>query len=373
MSFGIYIHWPYCARICPYCDFNVYKARGDDAALVGAIRTDLAQWRQKTGPKPVSSIHFGGGTPSLMNPADIAAVIDDIARLWPMADDLEIGLEANPADNGRLADLRIAGIERLSLGVQALDDADLKALGRDHTAAEAEAAIAEALRLFPRTSVDMITARAGLDEARWRAELNRVLAYPLDHLSVYQLTIEPGTAFDRAVKRGTLKPPGDDLSAALYEATIDVLNSAGFAHYEISNFARRPEAQSRHNLIYWHSGEWLGVGPGGHGRLGPDAARTAHITHMKPAAYIEAVAATGTGVAEVEHLTPDQAITEMLLMGLRLATGVPRQRLIDLGWSVAPETVHDLESNGLLVPSPTHIQPTARGRQVLDALVLRLL
>ncbi len=365
--FGVYIHWPYCARICPYCDFNVYKARGTDAELVAAIIADLERWAALTPGRTLGSIHFGGGTPSLMPPAAVAQIIAACARLWPCDAEMEIALEANPGDQARLADLRHAGIERLSLGVQALRDADLRALGRDHSAADALATLATARGLFARVSIDMIMGRSGQTLADWRQELAEVIDLGVDHLSVYQLTIEPGTAFERAFRRGHLHMPDNGLEADLYALSEQMLEAAGYRHYEVSNYARSPAHISRHNLTYWRCGEWVGVGPGAHSRIGADNARHAIVAARTPAAYIAAP------TAEDEALTPQQSAMEILLMGLRLDEGVARPRLAALGADPTPDVCAAQVAAGLLHPdTATHLRPTALGRQMLDHLVLTL-
>ena len=370
--FGVYIHWPYCARICPYCDFNVYKARGTDTALVDAICTDLAGWAARTGGHTVGSIHFGGGTPSLMAARDVARIIDTCANLWPLADHVEIGLEANPGDLARLADLRAAGIERLSVGVQALDDTALKILGRDHTTADSLTTVAAAQRLFPRVSIDMIMGRSVQTLADWRQELGTVIDLGIDHLSVYQLTIEPGTAYERAFRRGRLQPPDNSLEADLYAHSEQMLEHAGYRHYEVSNYTRGTDHISRHNLTYWRCGAWVGVGPGAHSRIGPDHARHAVVAARTPADYMTRIAAHPCADAETEALTPAQAALEIVLMGLRLDEGVPLARLTALGAAPPAAVIAEQVTAGLLHPHPTLLRPTALGRQMLDHLVLAL-
>lgn len=316
---GLYIHWPYCARICPYCDFNVYKAAGADAdALTQALLADLDHWRARTGPRPLASVHFGGGTPSLMTPAQIDAVLTRAEALWGIAPGAEIGLEANPKEAAAFAGLASAGINRLSLGVQALDDASLARLGRDHDAHTALSALETAQSLFARLSIDLIYAREGQSPDGWAAELTRVLAMGLDHLSLYQLTIEPGTAFARQAERGRLTPPGDDDAADMYALTQDLTKAAGLPAYEISNHARTRADQSVHNRLYWEGADWIAIGPGGHGRLGAHASggRLATAAALKPADYIARAAAGGAH--EIETLSARDEAVERVLMGMRL-------------------------------------------------------
>ena len=264
---GLYVHWPYCARICPYCDFNVVRDRGraDEAGrLLRAILADLEAQAALLGERRLVSIFFGGGTPSLMRPADVARVIAAARRLWPGADDLEITLEANPTDAEaeRFAGLAEAGVGRLSLGVQSLNDAELAFLGRNHDAAAARRAVRQAMAHFPRVSVDLIYALPNQTPSAWAAALAEVADFGVEHISPYQLTIEAGTAFDRAVRRGLFAPPTDDLAAELYETTQSALTAAGFEAYEVSNHARGLAARARHNLVYWRGEDYAGVGPG---------------------------------------------------------------------------------------------------------------
>ncbi|PZR34640.1 radical SAM family heme chaperone HemW [Caulobacter segnis] len=369
---GVYVHWPYCARICPYCDFNVVRDRGrsaEQAALADAIVADLEAQRALTGDRRLLSIFFGGGTPSLMDPVQVARVIETAKRLWSPADDLEISLEANPTDaeSDRFAALASAGVQRLSLGVQALDDEALKMLGRNHDAGSARRAMATARRTFPRLSIDLIYARPGQTDAAWRAELAEALAAGPEHVSPYQLTIETGTAFDRAVGRGTLKVPDEDLAATLFETTQEVLEAAGFDAYEVSNHAWGEAARSRHNLVYWRGVDYVGVGPGAHGRLNLSEGRAATIAHRGIADYTTAVRETGFGFAK-EILTPEEAAEERLLLGLRIDAGVSFSEISALGLTYDRPKVHDLVEAGLLVEDHTRLRATRAGRLVLDRL-----
>lgn len=374
---GVYVHWPYCARICPYCDFNVFKATGRDAeqrALKDAILADLRGQRALTGDRDLVSVFLGGGTPSLMDPDWAGEVIEACKTLWSPVADLEVTLEANPTDAeaDRFAAFASAGVQRLSLGLQALDDASLKMLGRNHDAAEAVRAARTAARAFPRLSLDLIYARPGQTPDAWATELAQAIALGAEHLSPYQLTIEAGTAFDRAVRRGTLVPPGEDLAAELFETTQAVLTDAGFEAYEVSNHARGPAARSRHNLVYWRGHDYVGAGPGAHGRLTLDGAR--HATHAaaRPADYTAQVAEAGLGFATDEALSPGEAAEERLLAGLRISEGVGFAEIAALGLSPAHPEIAELTAAGLLAPDAHRLRATAAGRLVLNWLTGRL-
>ncbi len=373
---GVYVHWPYCARICPYCDFNVVRDRGHgaaQAALLRAIVADLTAQAQRLGPRRLGSIFFGGGTPSLMDPDWAGEIIAAARGLFEPADDLEVTLEANPTDAeaGRFAAFAAAGVGRLSLGVQSLDDAALAFLGRNHDAAAARRAAEVARRAFPRLSIDLIYALPGQVPAAWRAALTEALTLGPEHVSAYQLTLESGTAFDRAVQRGRWAPPEADAAGALFETTDAVLGAAGFEAYEVSNHARGEAARSRHNLIYWRGGDYLGVGPGAHGRLTTeDGARWSTLTSVRIADYVAGVETTGCGVAERERLSPSEAALERLLMGLRTVEGVALAELAALG--LQPATIEGLASNGLLETDGRRLIVTRPGRAVLDRITLEL-
>jgi oxygen-independent coproporphyrinogen-3 oxidase len=369
-ALGVYIHWPYCAQICPYCDFNVVRDRGrtqEQQALADAIVADLEAQRALTGDRRLLSIFFGGGTPSLMDPTQAARVIETARRLWSPAEDLEISLEANPTDaeTERFAALAEAGVQRLSLGVQALDDASLKALGRNHDAGAARRAIAAAAKAFPRLSIDLIYARPGQTDDAWRAELSEAIALGPEHVSPYQLTIEQGTAFDRAVGRGTLVVPDEDASATLFETTQAVLEAAGFDAYEVSNHARGEAARARHNLVYWRGVDYVGVGPGAHGRLALPEGRAATVAHRAIKAYIAAVGDHGVGF-ESEILTPEDVAQERLVLGLRIDAGVRFDEVAALGLDPDATKVRDLVETGLLVDDRVRLRATRAGRLVLD-------
>ena len=374
---GLYVHWPYCARICPYCDFNVVRDRGrsdEQAGLVEAILADLHAQRVLTGPRRLASIFFGGGTPSLMAPEAVARIVAAARDLFPPAGDIEITLEANPTDAeaGRFAALADAGINRLSMGVQALDDAALRFLGRDHSAAEALRAVDLARRAFDRLSIDLIYARPDQTPAAWAAELPTALALGFEHVSPYQLTIEPTTAFGRAVARGAWSPPDEDLAADLYETTQDVLQAAGFDAYEVSNHARGVAARSSRNLLVWRGGDYLGLGPGAHGRLTLDGVRTATVAHRGIADYATGVAA-GTPWAEHQPLSPTDAAEEKILLGLRTVEGAALADLATLGRKVEAGPLADLIADGFLEVEAERVRATAPGRPVLDSVLGTLL
>ncbi len=374
---GVYIHWPYCARICPYCDFNVVRDRGriqEQADLAAAILADLEAQRALTGPRRLVSIFFGGGTPSLMDPQAAAEMIAAARRLWDAGPDLEVSLEANPTDaeTGRFAALAQAGVGRLSLGVQALDDASLTFLGRNHDAGAARRAAMEAARLFPRLSLDLIYARPGQTPESWANELRTAVDWGAEHISPYQLTIETGTAFDRAVRRGAFKPADETLGAALYDTTQAVLEGQGFDAYEVSNHARGPAARSRHNLVYWMGQDYVGAGPGAHGRLTLDGARIATGAHRGIDAYIAAVCDTGLGFSERETLSRTEAAEERLLMGLRIDHGVAFDDLAPLGLTPYHPEVVSLAADGLLLTGDQRFRATRQGRLVLDWITGRL-
>jgi putative oxygen-independent coproporphyrinogen III oxidase len=371
---GVYIHWPYCARICPYCDFNVFKDRGGEApaALARAIVADLEAQAALTGPRELASIFLGGGTPSLMDPAWAGEMIAAATRLWTAAADLEVTLEANPTDAEaeRFAGFAAAGVNRLSLGLQSLDDKALSFLGRNHDAATAIRATQAAAKAFPRLSIDMIYARPGQTPAAWAEELRAAVDLGAEHVSPYQLTIEAGTAFDRAVRRGTFTPPDADTGAELFDTTQRVLLAGGFEAYEVSNHARGEPARSRHNLIYWQGQDYVGAGPGAHGRITVDGARHATRAAAKPADYIARVATAGAGFAERETLSPREAAQERLLSGLRISEGVPLADVAAL--KIASGRIADLVALGLLADDPRRLRATAAGRLVLDRLTQEL-
>ncbi|MFO0986619.1 MAG: radical SAM family heme chaperone HemW [Alphaproteobacteria bacterium] len=379
-SFALYVHWPFCLSKCPYCDFNSHvRERVEEARWLRAYLAELERAAAETPGRVVTSVFFGGGTPSLMPPETAAAILARIRALWPVAPDAEITLEANPgaAEAARFRAFRAAGIDRLSIGVQALDDAALKFLGRRHVAAEALAAVERAAGIFPRHSFDLIYARPGQSVAAWRDELSRALRFAGDHLSVYQLTIEPGTAFHTAHARGDFALPDEDTAADLYEATRDLLGAAGLAAYEISNHAR-PGGESRHNLAYWRYADYAGIGPGAHGRLTLGDAKVATRQQRLPEAWLAAVEAKGSGEAERMPLGGAERGREMLLMGLRLAEGVDLARFASEAGVPAPDFVDARASAGLadagLIEWTRHaLRATEAGRQRLDAVLAALM
>jgi oxygen-independent coproporphyrinogen-3 oxidase len=325
---ALYVHWPFCASRCPYCDFNAHvRERLDQGRYRDAILAELRFEAARLGKRPLGSIFFGGGTPSLMEPETAAAVIAAARAAFPSAHEPEITLEANPTsvELGRLEAFRAAGVNRVSLGIQALDDTALAFLGRRHSAPQALEALGLARRLFPRASFDLIYARPGQSVAAWREEVRRALGYGLDHLSLYQLTIEPGTPFERAHARGEITLPDDATQAALYDATVEEAARAGLCPYEVSNYAR-PGDESRHNLAYWTYADYAGIGPGAHGRIPLDGETTATVRIRAPEAWMDAVERRGHGVREEEALGGQARGREMLLMGLRLTRGIDPER-----------------------------------------------
>ena len=371
---GVYVHWPYCAKICPYCDFNVVKARGgaEPAALARAIVADLEGQARLTGPRELASVFLGGGTPSLMDPEWAAEIVAAARRLWTPAADLEVTLEANPTDAEARAfsDFVQAGVTRLSLGLQSLDDAALRFLGRNHDAVTAIRAAEAARAAFPRLSLDLIYARPSQTPQVWAEELRAAIALGAEHISPYQLTIEAGTAFDRAVRRGRFALPDPDTGAALFETTQAVLGDAGFEAYEVSNHARGPAARSRHNLVYWQGWDYVGAGPGAHGRITAAGVRQATYAAPRPADYIGQVAHTGVGFAAAEVLTPREAAQERVLSGLRIAEGVARDEVAAL--NIPPERIAGLIGLGLLADDPGRLRATPAGRLLLDRLTTEL-
>lgn len=381
-EFGLYVHWPFCRSKCPYCDFNSHvRDRIDHESWRTALIAELthAAVEEAPGMGPLTSIFFGGGTPSLMQPATVAAVLDCASRHWGLAGGIEITLEANPTsvEAGRLADFRAAGINRVSLGIQALDDRALRALGREHSAAEAIAALRIAARLFERFSFDLIYARPGQSPAAWAAELRRALELARDHVSLYQLTIEPGTAFHTRQSRGELAIPNEETAARLYESTQKILETHGMPAYEISNHARRG-AECRHNLTYWRYGDYLGIGPGAHGRVTIAGSTTAYRRHRAPEVWLERVWADGHDSAGSSAIGEDERIAEILMMGLRLRDGVDRSRFERLtGRSVEaaldPARLAPLIDAGLLVLDGEGMRASDAGRQRLNAVLGHLL
>jgi len=381
---GLYVHWPFCVAKCPYCDFNSHVRAAIDqpdwrAAYLQALETEAARLDRQGATRKLASIFFGGGTPSLMEPATTAAIIAAAERLFGFEGGIEITLEANPnsAEAARFAGFRSAGVNRVSLGVQAFDDASLKFLGRAHDAAEARAAIETALKNFPRMSFDLIYARPDQTLADWRRELDLALAYGTSHLSLYQLTIEKGTPFFAAYKRGEFVLPNEDHAAALFEMTQARLGAAGLAAYEISNHAR-PGEESRHNLIYWRSDDYIGIGPGAHGRLTFGGQTFATLRKHKPEDWLAQLGKDGLGIMEETAVSPRERLSEMLMMGLRLTEPIPRARFLRIAGQ-EPEQALDqrrlqrLIDGGFLTLDTQGLASTGEGRQRLNAVLGELL
>jgi putative oxygen-independent coproporphyrinogen III oxidase len=377
---ALYVHWPFCKSKCPYCDFNSHvRASIDQERWGAALLRELDHYAGMMRGRSLVSVFFGGGTPSLMPAATVASVLERAALHWSASPDLEVTLEANPSsvEAGRLAEFRAAGVNRVSLGVQALDDRMLRFLGRGHTAGEARAAVATAARLFPRYSFDLIYARPGQDVAEWTRELDDALSLAGDHLSVYQLTIEPGTAFATQYARGDFVLPDEETAGALYEATQERLDRAGLGAYEISNHAR-PGAECRHNLVYWRYDDYVGIGPGAHGRIGFNGAKHATRQRRAPETWLAAVEEAGHATEEVTALTPDERRDEMVMMGLRLADGIGRARFSrETGRTIEEaldrKALADLVDGGFLAVDERGLRATVAGRQRLNAVLARLL
>lgn len=376
-GFGIYVHWPFCLSKCPYCDFNshVRQAPVDEARFLAAFRQELAHRASLTPARTVSSVFFGGGTPSLMSPATVGSILDAIGTHWSVAPGAEVTLEANPTsvESTRFRGYRAAGINRVSLGVQALNDPDLKALGRLHTAAEALAAVAVAATHFERFSFDLIYARPGQTPAQWQAELSGAIDRAAEHLSLYQLTIEPDTMFERLFKAGKLVVPDAEQARALWEVTQELTAARGLPAYEVSNHAR-PGAESRHNLVYWRYGEYAGVGPGAHGRIDTPTGRRAHATERHPEMWLTVVEGEGHGLISDEGLSAEEQGDEFLLMGLRLEEGIDAQRFEALaGRPLDRARIDSLVADGLVERSSTgRLRVTQEGFPVLDMVVADL-
>jgi putative oxygen-independent coproporphyrinogen III oxidase len=377
-GFGVYVHWPFCLSKCPYCDFNSHVRRGgiEEERYLAAIRTELKQRAALTQGRTVRSIFFGGGTPSLMAPETVAAIIETIGKLWKLDPKAEITLEANPTsvEAGRFRGYREAGVNRVSLGVQALNDPDLKLLGRLHNVEEAMRALDIAAATFARTSFDLIYARPGQTPKAWASELKEALALAPEHLSLYQLTIEPDTMFEQLYRAGKLKIPKADVARDLWDVTQELTEKAGLPAYEISNHAR-PGCESRHNLIYWRYGEYVGVGPGAHGRIvSAKGGRRAQATEPHPEMWLTVVESEGTGLIEDEALSLEEQGDEFLLMGLRLTEGIDPTRFQALtGKRFEASRVADLIANGMVeYTRQGRIRVTSEGFPVLDAVVADL-
>jgi len=376
-GFGVYLHWPFCAAKCPYCDFNSHVRHQpvDQARYVAAFQAELAAMRQRTGPREVASIFIGGGTPSLMAPATVGALLEAVAKNWSVPDGIEVTLEANPSsvEAERFRGYRAAGVNRVSLGVQALNDKDLRFLGRLHDVEQALGAIGLAREIFPRLSFDLIYARPGQTVESWTEELKRAISYAADHLSLYQLTIEEGTRFHALREAGKLPVLDLDTAADLYDVTQVVTAEHGLPAYEVSNHAK-PGAESRHNLIYWRYGEYAGAGPGAHGRFIEGKRRIVTFTEKMPETWLGLVETHGHGVIGGEVLTRSEEADEFLLMGLRLTEGIDLARFEALsGRSLENKRVAILQEEGLIEPlGNSRLRATPSGMVVLDALVADL-
>lgn len=376
-GFGVYVHWPFCLSKCPYCDFNshVRHAAIDEERFAKAFAAEIRRIAARTGGRVIGSVFFGGGTPSLMAPATIGAVLDAIAAHWSVASDAEVTLEANPTsvEAARFRGYRAAGVNRVSLGVQALEDRDLSALGRLHSAREALDAVAVARSTFARYSFDLIYARPGQRPQAWASELRRAIGETAEHLSLYQLTIEPDTPFAALRAAGKLFVPAANEARALYELTQDICSAHGLPAYEISNHAR-PGAECRHNLLYWRYGEYAGIGPGAHGRLLVDGERYATANERHPERWLERVERDQHGIVAEERLTRSEQADEFLLMGLRLREGVDPRRFAALsGRALNAQRIAALRAHGMLsLGADGRLSVTAQGFPVLDAVVADL-
>jgi oxygen-independent coproporphyrinogen-3 oxidase len=374
--FGVYVHWPFCKAKCPYCDFNSHVRHGgiDERRFLAGYLKELGHFASLAPGRRASSVFFGGGTPSLMSPSAVAALIEAIATRWELAPDAEITLEANPTsvEAENFAGYRVAGVNRLSLGIQALDDRSLKALGRMHTADEALAALALAKRNFDRVSFDLIYAREGQTARDWREELTRALDHAADHLSLYQLTIEEGTPFAALRAAGSLRLPDSELAEEMYLLTEELCEAAGLPAYEISNHAR-PGSESRHNLLYWHGHDYAGIGAGAHARITTGGVKRALSATKSPEGWLAQVETRGQGIMSDEALSAEDAAEEYLLMGLRLSEGIDLARLNAIGGRPLNEDrLAALESDKLIARKGTHLAATPQGRLVLNRLILEL-
>ena len=376
-AFGVYIHWPFCLSKCPYCDFNSHVRHGgiDESRYVKAFLREIETAAARVPGRTVSTIFFGGGTPSLMNPSTVSAILDGIAKHWTVAPDVEVTLEANPTsvEAERFRGFRAAGVNRVSLGVQALDDRSLKELGRLHTAEEALKAVGIARSVFDRYSFDLIYARPGQSTQDWSAELKRAIAEAAEHLSLYQLTIEADTPFFALHANGKLVTPNDDIARDLYDITQEICDKSGFSAYEISNPARAG-AQCRHNLVYWRGDDYAGIGPGAHGRLEQDGRRYATATEKRPESWLIRVESLGHGIIVDDVLTREERADEYLLMGLRLAEGIDPKRYAAIsGRPLDDKRIAILRAEGAVeTTSAGHLRVTQAAFPILDAVVADL-
>ncbi len=374
-GFGVYIHWPFCRAKCPYCDFNSHvRERVDEGRFAAAINREIARFAARAPGRTITSIFFGGGTPSLMSGGAVASMLETVACHWTVASNAEITLEANPTsvEAARFADYRAAGVNRVSLGVQALRDEALKALGREHSAAEAMAAVRTARAHFDRVSFDLIYARPHQTTAAWRDELTEALDFADGHLSLYQLTIEPGTRFFAQHRAGQIEMPSFPLAGDLYDLTAELCGTAGYDAYEVSNYAR-PGEESRHNLVYWRGGDYVGIGPGAHARLTLGDVRHAITARRDPDAWLRDVESGAEDESDVA-LSPEESAEEYLLMALRLSEGASRSRYAAIrGCALDARRIDTLAGDNLVSRRGDRLIATPQGRLVLDRLLVELL
>lgn len=375
-GFGLYLHWPFCEAKCPYCDFNSHVQRTVDHDLwLKAYLSEIDRLGEMTQGRVLNSVFFGGGTPSLMPPEMVNAMLEKVATTWAPSNDIEITLEANPSsvEAGRFSGYADAGVNRVSMGVQALNDHDLKRLGRIHSVAEARAAFDIAQRYFNRVSFDLIYARQNQTAADWKAELNEALSMSVDHISLYQLTIEQGTAFGDRYNAGKLRGlPEDDTAAEMYEVTQEVCDTYGMPAYEVSNHAAE-DAQSRHNLVYWRYGDYAGIGPGAHGRLTLGGQKTATESWLQPNKWLDAALA-GSGDSTAVIVPPQDQGVEYLIMGLRIADGIDLARFEKItGAPLSVSAINDLVEIGMIQTDGQKISTTRHGRMVLNAVIEKLI
>ena len=375
-GFGLYIHWPFCQAKCPYCDFNSHVASQiDQRRWLSSYLSELDRVASLTGPRILDSVFFGGGTPSLMAPETVAAILERVRRNWQTSNSLEVTLEANPTsvEAGKFRGFRDGGVNRISMGIQALNDKDLKALGRLHTAEEAQKAFRIARETFDRVSFDLIYARQDQSLEEWKEELGRALEMAIDHLSLYQLTIEDGTAFGMRHAAGRLTGlPSEDLAADMYEATQEICDKAGMPAYEVSNHAK-PGEESRHNLIYWKYGDYAGIGPGAHGRITREGVRHSTFSPLNPSKWLDLVEHKGSGQTEMEPLSRKDQFTEFVLMGLRLTEGISQTRFNAFADGPVHDNLERLIEMRLLEISLERIRATPEGRPILNAVLTELL